>query len=68
MENTDEMRHQKTFAENQLNFLWAPSGRHQDVRHILQKYPRNILHFNNNNLSHKTSATGLLKEKMHIQR
>ena len=52
----DEIVNEKTFTKQTPNFFWAPSGRYQDIGHILQnpKLLWNAMGFNNLNLSHKT--------------
>ena len=47
--------HQKVFAKQTPNFFSAPSGRYQDIIHLLQnpKLLWNAIVLNNHNLSHK---------------
>ena len=42
--------------QNKHLIFWAPTGRYQDIGHLLQnpKLPLNAMRFNNHNLSHKT--------------
>ena len=52
----DEIVHEGTFAQKTSNFVCAPCGRYQDIRHLFlnPKLSRNGMGFKNHNLYHKT--------------